>query len=375
MRALPPALTIGLAIAPIHAAAQTPAREIARLDATRHDLSQIDGFVVADDGTLYLPQSQDGTVRIFSTSFAELGRFGRTGAGPGEYRAFSRAGLSGGRFWSFDQRLQRLTVVGADRKVAQTVPTRPALTVAHAGDGEPLAIELVTVVGLYSDSTWLVTGTIGRSSALPDWFGRGASVSDRPVLRVHPDGRLHTVVARIPTRVCSVTDGSSSLGLAYCAKELWGVSPDASHVAYVRQGSTDELVVVRSDGSVLATHAVVGSRRPMPPRFRQQRLDELAKQLESLGPARVAAWRRLPHSTMFPPAARVLVGIDGTVALEHSDEHPDNRWTVYPRSGTPRTIVVPGNVQLVQISASEAYAVATDRDELQHVVRLSLSPR
>jgi len=71
-------------------------------------------FVMAEDGTFFLPHSNDNRIQVFSPEGDYLRSFGREGDGPGEFRNPMFQSLIGDTIAVFDHQQQRTTVYRTD---------------------------------------------------------------------------------------------------------------------------------------------------------------------------------------------------------------------------------------------------------------------
>lgn len=84
--------------------------------------SRIGTVVLADDGTLYVLESQAREVRIFGPNGERLGTRGRPGQGPGEFTRPAAIGLIGDTLWVRDAGRQRISWFGPDGSLVHETP-------------------------------------------------------------------------------------------------------------------------------------------------------------------------------------------------------------------------------------------------------------
>ena len=80
-------------------------------------LTSVGSVLAGADGRFYVTQPQDNTVRIYGKAGELLGRFGRQGDGPGEFRGMSAMGWwAGGKdtLWISDFQTRRVNLFLAD---------------------------------------------------------------------------------------------------------------------------------------------------------------------------------------------------------------------------------------------------------------------
>lgn len=104
------------AIAPVGEAQSTPrtlplTKELT-ISGIEEDLCPIENIAIAADGGMVVWQQQDRQLRFFDSRGRSLGRFGRSGEGPGEFRYLSPlAGWKSDTFWLTDPTTRRVTLV------------------------------------------------------------------------------------------------------------------------------------------------------------------------------------------------------------------------------------------------------------------------
>jgi hypothetical protein len=77
---------------------------------------------------------------------------------------------------------------------------------------------------------------------------------------------------------------------------------------------------------------------------------------------------------VYPPLARLLIGRDTTVWLEHYSVDGVRRWTVLDASGNPVGILeVPRGMRLQVASLATLWATDADDDGLQSILRLRIT--
>jgi len=94
-------------------------------------LSSISAAVFDSRKRLVVADYTEGIGLIFDSTGRELGRFGRKGAGPGEFRALDQLGWIADTLWVFDGTLRRISFLH-DNKLIRTNSTSPSLPSALA---------------------------------------------------------------------------------------------------------------------------------------------------------------------------------------------------------------------------------------------------
>ncbi len=124
-----------LCLAPMLLAAQAPGRlvrtePLLRIgdDASPVSLGAIGTALFDARSRLLVADNSDGAVLTIDANGREVARFGRTGAGPGEFRTIDHMGWTADTLWIYDGTLRRVTFVHGGRllRVDATQPRVPA---------------------------------------------------------------------------------------------------------------------------------------------------------------------------------------------------------------------------------------------------------
>ena len=86
-------------------------------------LTRVGDLLPAPDGSLLVGQPEDRTVMLLSRDGDVVGRVGREGEGPGEFRWISALGWRGDSLWVSDIRGRRITVFNSQLEVVRTEPS------------------------------------------------------------------------------------------------------------------------------------------------------------------------------------------------------------------------------------------------------------
>jgi hypothetical protein len=116
-----------------------------RINGYRETLLPIRTLAVSDQGTLALPQAQDGAVRLFSQAGASVGSFGRRGEGPGEFQSLFRLGWHGDTVWVVDHLHSRISYISPSLepgRIESHLPRRARLDIA-ADDSPPFTFSIL----------------------------------------------------------------------------------------------------------------------------------------------------------------------------------------------------------------------------------------
>jgi hypothetical protein len=221
----------------------------------------------------------------------------------------------------------------------------------------------------------LVVVTLAPDSPWP-----GAKGSSQPVLRTDANGRVEKIIGwRMPVEGLASGRAGETVVTAivpFCAGPLDDVSPDGSRYALAEvdvaasRGSY-RLSLMLTDGKVVWSSTFSYQPVPIPARA----VDSVLEQRTSrLPPNQVAAWKTIRFPQHFPPLSRVLAGRDNTTWIETYALDSVRRWTMIDGTGrVAGELAVPREVRLMTVSRSTVWAVETDDDGLQHVVRFRVN--
>jgi hypothetical protein len=206
-----------------------------RIDAVEADLTRIGWVAVARDGGIALGQPQDHHVRFFDARGRELGRFGRDGAGPGEFRGLALHGWVGDTLWVGDASTRRTTFISSTRTLVQTRRYPAAIETGDAVDAESSKFTSLVPRGFFADGSIFVLAILLAERPKPSW-ARAAGEANLLAVRVSADGGLRRVVTGVPsTSGCGVTGkneggGNWGVGIPFCARIEWSIAPDGSRI-------------------------------------------------------------------------------------------------------------------------------------------------
>ncbi|HQW66021.1 MAG TPA: hypothetical protein PLJ23_03220, partial [Gemmatimonadales bacterium] len=93
-----------------------------RISPEQHDLTDVGFIAWARDGSIAIGQAQDQAIRYFNAQGDPIGRIGRSGEGPGEFRMMLRAGWLGDTLWVFDNMLRRVTLIAPPIRLLRSLP-------------------------------------------------------------------------------------------------------------------------------------------------------------------------------------------------------------------------------------------------------------
>jgi hypothetical protein len=176
-----------------------------------------------------------------------------------------------------------------------------------------------------------------------------------------------------------IKGGFGSMSVPFCALPLQAFSDEGTGLVQVwmenATGRTGhyQVTVVRDRGDTVfsRTYSYVPQEIP-----RHVADSALAARSRMQAGAWSEAVKKMTIPPTYAPLNRVLLGRDATTWLESYPTGATRSWTVLDERGNPvATATVPRNVALQVVSLDAIWAIETDDDGLQSVVRFAVSRR
>ena len=334
---------------------------IGSLDDRHYALTPVGKVEVDADGTMYVQQPRQHTIKVYDSAGKYVRNIGRMGAGPGEFQSMFFMGWVGDTLWVFDGALSRLNLF------------------ARSGD----FLRSVRFPGP-AGAAMLVDGSILLSPFVKQ---RPSTV---PLLRVQSaTGHVDTLATlRSSPPSMRVEDGPVRYSTAWHPfndETLWEVSPDGSFILIV-----DRVAGVRSDSARFSVSKLDYSGdtlwhrsypyRPRPltdaviatvvgPAVDRQNASRSARggPLASFEAVRKALYR--PET--LPPVTSLVVGSDESVWLRREDTGDSLAlWDVLDKDGKWfAAFELPNMTQLRRASRDFVWALEHDTLDIPYVVR------
>jgi hypothetical protein len=352
-----------------------------RIDAAQHDLTLMfpsGGIAVSPNGTIVVTQHQDGVLRFFDAQGRPVGSFGRKGQGPGEFQVITRLLWIGDTLVVGDGTTRRFTLVSPDRMLVRTVPYLQAVSKPEQSTNTlpPHRVGIARL--LYPDHSQLVSATFAEGAAIPDWLGKPAP--GMLFLRADSSGALRRVFGWVPsTASCSVASGSEKTGLMvirvpFCLVPLEAAAMDRGRLAlaYAEESNRPSyrISVFNLNGDTVFSRSYSYQRIPIPKADK----DTAFAAVNRGDAARRALVGKMELPEFFPPFSRLLVGRDETTWLELAPVRDTRTWQVLDANGNVTgSLRVPRNITIQVASREMIWAIETDDDGLQHIVRYRVS--
>lgn len=323
----------------------------------------------------------DGAGRI-------VGRVGRRGAGPGEFRAVTLAGLTADSLlFASDPVLRRTSLLTSDGRPVSTIGWPPAAT----RDGEGLAMVLgVQPLAILSGGEWMTVLTPSPRADLPKWWP-GTDAAEALVI-VKPDGTVERLLAALPDRDppgCRVTyiaarTGPGSLATPWCQRPQRHISAPSARFALVvpavegREPGKLTVLVLDSTGRRLLDREIA---LRLTRATNAQRAEVRASLLTPGGPFGIQPEQRkaveaLQIPDVFPLVDRLCLGADGTIWLRRGGWGDVREWLVLDPAGNPfATFQLPATSTILNADRRGAWGFEVGEDDAPRFVRWRLQGR
>lgn len=379
--------TVGLlAVAPRIATTQSvPTFQVARdlrIDAAEHDLSPIGWLAVSPTGTIAISQAQDGLIRFFSSSGVALGTFGRSGAGPGEFRTIAQHGWLRDTLWVDDPSTKRTTFISPSRALIRSVMQLTAITVPGASSDSTPRFFGVFPRALYPDGSALVWAILAAGST-PRW--PGADPAGIQYIKVNREGAFVGILATRPANRCGVRyplpGGGGVAPIPYCGAPMEDLARDGMRyvAATIESQATSRtayrVTLLRATGDTAFSRRYEHTSEAIPRRFADSVLASWTSRARF--PQEEEAYRSMKVPSFYPPIVRVLLGRDDSIWLEEFTpiyKRSTRTWRILDGQGVVMgKLTVPGTFNLEVASRTTLWGTETDNDGLQHVVRYRVS--
>jgi len=344
------------------------------------------GLVVGPDGRIYTAHPQENAIRVHDGEGRPVGRIGRAGEGPGEFRSLGPIGILGDTLlWALDYGTYRFSFFDLDGTLVRSlnVPTRMGATLEER---PPRAS------GLFSD------GSIMASPPAWDNLVADGTISQDSILRMDSTGAVLELVTTIPLHntTLAVTDPRDPRGFGayfpqpYSDTELVKISPfDSSIVRVDRRAAEDARVgafrVTRLHfrGDTIFSREYRYSPIPLDPARPDSIVREYAERVGRVpsppAPTVAEAERilreRIYTPRFLPPVTGLVVGRDGTIWLRREERgESDVDWLILAADGEPLGLAAtPAGFNGMAADRSAIWGMELDSLDVPYIVKYRIA--
>jgi len=370
---------VGVATLTGAADAQEPIAPLAydlRIDGTTHNLTRIVGLEVDTEGRILVAQPEDHRYVVFDRRGERLGALGRSGEGPGEFRALTiYRGWRGSAFWQYDPTTRRVSTFELPDRLVGTsrIPTAELSRV----EGRPSGINLLlpSIVGVLESGEMLAWSPFQPVRPQRGWAAGLPADEGSVLMLLNGRGAVERVLAAWPPLYagCMQSVNRRMRPVPHCQSWHWTISPHARHVGFVelmprgRNAAVRVLSLRPSGDTAYATTlpvALVPITRADADSIRRHRI------AGATGEELKRDWQEIRLPTHFATVLSVVAADDGSTWLHLRTGRNEWVWReVTPRGEIGRLVRLPSGVKLDVVTSSHLYGIETDEDGLQSVVR------
>lgn len=329
-------------------------------------LVEVNGVRLLSNGAVAVVSGAEKGVFYFNDAGEMVGRAGREGAGPGEFKSVYLVGNSGDSLLIWDAQLDRATLLNPEGKVVR----RFALTKRDTAGTTRFGF---APAGLFADGSLLLAGRSGASSGEASGLRRDTV----PLRRASAKGQIGAPIASVPgTEALVVVSKAfvSRMERPFGPRTVIGAQGTNTLVG---TGDTDGVSVYDSTGRLAALYRIDRPRRLIPESDIAALGFQQGEQLRQL-PAEFAAVLRRVYSDVgvpaqLPTAYQLLVDATGAIWLNDDvgpilrDSIP-KRWTVLDSSGKwLGNVTTPRRFEVHQITSDRVIGVIRDENDVEYV--------
>lgn len=331
-------------------------------------------LVVDRDGYVFSRVASDGVVSLFSPAGEPVRSYGRKGEGPGEFQVAGGHGLLGDTLWIRNWPAPRISKFTRDGVHIETISTphdygrpfsSPSGITAFLAGGHAFVSPSGVVVGAT------------EPVSVPVLVGRFPLTSTDTVAVIRNPSGLH--IAQVgqwsfdpvpePPLVAVAADG-----LAIAVAEWSDAQPDVLAIRLVEPDGTQRwrrrfrVTADRMPRSVRDSLIAEGAARARPQVEAARRQGvRVEGSIESL------VERGLHLPTHYPPARKLMIGVDGTIWIEQSTGTRGGTWMVLDGAGTLQfRVQVPPGLDVQQADRSHIWGTEQDQLGVAYMVKLRI---
>lgn len=336
---------------------------VSKIDGEEHMLVPVGWVQLLPNGGVAFSQQQDGQFVVADSAGEVRFRFGGRGAGPGEFRRLSHAGVRGDTLWAFDAMLSRLTFVDLGGELVRT-----ELVPNVKGSGDIPDLAQVAPRAVLSDGTLYALG-IPTRGPMADLIGEIYHF-----FRVTPDWVADAVVEKVPYQpmVYLRRGGEHAMvTVPFARPPIHVISPDGGYSAVVvanQSGHNRGRFSVRvssTRGEKLYGRSFSFNARAIP----RQRMDSALAAIRADGRRELyQELRRRELPEVYAPFVRGVLESNGTLWLRRVYERD---YLVCDSTGEPiARAIPPDGVFVLAADSSLVWGIERDALGVESVVRM-----
>lgn len=324
----------------------------------------ITGVRLLGDGRVAVVSNDEKAVLYFDPQRRPMGRTGRAGNGPGEFRQVVLVASTRDSLLLWDYELDRATMIDPGGRVDRTFPFAAPDSASQYG---------FAPAAQFDDGSILVAGRIGATIGQAS----GARRDPVPLARASATGAVEQALATIPGNeqlVVSTSQYVSAMERPFGRRSVIGTSGSRTLVA---TGDRDEVMVLGRGGQVEALWRIQRAPRAIDAGDLETQAARQRAQAQQLPAAFASAMLATIDSagvpTALPPYDQLIVDETGATWLR-DDAGPirrdtvAGRWTVFDRKGRwLGAVVTPPRLVIHQITRDRVVGVWTDQDGVEQV--------
>ncbi len=282
--------------------------------------SRIASIAVGDNGEVFVGDSREKRVHVYTPTGKFIRSIGRAGRGPGELEGISSISTAGDQLHILDPRLGRAVTYDTLGQHKETIQLAPA----H-GQGLPFP------------ALSFADGVVSLTSISPrDFQDQGKIIADTLIVSLHKTGEdIASELSRIASYPRIGIEHSGSVRFPYLPFSVSPTLDSKGDILVMGSGLDPQLELVFSDGSKEIVPLPINRSQPSPEQIRQFREDRLAG-LEGSRRERTLKYLELaPMPDYLPAYDKSKIDTEGFIWLnvyEYSNLQ-QNRWVIISTDG------------------------------------------
>lgn len=342
-----------------------------------YDIGPVTGAVLLADGRIVVANQGTSEVRFYDSTGTWLASSGRTGDGPGEYRALFGVWVGAGdSLLAFDFTRQSLSVLSPGGEFVRLI------TIGSRSLGEAATTGRFTFAqptGVLGDGSILATQQITAITQAQ----QGISRDTRSLLRFAPDGSLLDTVAVVPgpeTEYLPLTVDGRTMNVP--TPVPFGrntVVAAGSSEVFVARNDGFEVEVREGDGSLRRLIRVQGDPVPVTDAEAEIHRESQREQMQTSALDRLPAAMKesfldridkAKYPATYPWIEAIIPGGDGTIWVQ-SIQRPGTdvrEYVVFDSTGAlVDRLQMPAGVRIMAVDLPRVLGLWKDEDDVEHL--------